>query len=218
MNRKPTPRQELFRHVLLTLASVVMLYPLLWMIGSSFKPDELIFSQPDRAADLARPLATTSTAGPRSGSPSPPSTCNSFLIAGLAVIGNLAACSLTAYAFARLDFRFKKFWFALMLGTLMLPYHVTLVPQYVMFLHFGWVNTFLPLIVPEVPRGRRLLRLPDGAVLPRHPARDRRGGDHGRLRAVADLLEDHAAALHARSSPPPRSSPSSGPTTTSSGR
>ena len=50
------------------------------------------------------------------------------------MIGNLAACSLTAFAFARLDFRFKKFWFALMLGTLMLPYHVTLVPQYVLFL------------------------------------------------------------------------------------
>ena len=84
-----------------------------------------------------------------------------------------------------------------MLGTLMLPYHVTLVPQYVLFLNFGWVNTFLPLDRAEVPRGRRLLRLPDGAVLPRHPARDRRGGDHGRLRAVADLLEDHAAALDA---------------------
>ena len=61
------------------------------------------------------------------------------------MIGNLAACSLTAYAFARLDFRFKRIWFALMLGTLMLPYHVTLVPQYILFHNFGWVNTFLPL-------------------------------------------------------------------------
>ena len=74
---------------------------------------------------------------------------NSFLIAALAVVGNLMACSLTAYAFARLQFRFRRIWFALMLGTLMLPYHVTLVPQYVLFLNFGWVNTFLPLIVPK---------------------------------------------------------------------
>ena len=74
---------------------------------------------------------------------------NSFLIAGLAVVGNLIACSLTAFAFARLDFRFKRFWFALMLGTLMLPYHVTLVPQYMMFLKLGWVNSFLPLVVPK---------------------------------------------------------------------
>ena len=74
---------------------------------------------------------------------------NSFLIAALAVIGNLSACSLTAYAFARLEFRFKWFWFALMMGTLMLPYHVTLVPQYILFLNLGWVNTFLPLVVPR---------------------------------------------------------------------
>ena len=74
---------------------------------------------------------------------------NSFVIAGLAVIGNLLACSLTAYAFARLEFGLKWFWFALMLGTLMLPYHVTLVPQYVLFLNLGWVNSFLPLVVPK---------------------------------------------------------------------
>ena len=59
------------------------------------------------------------------------------------------ACSLTAYAFARLEFRLKWFWFALMLGTLMLPYHVTLVPQYVLFLSIDWVDTILPLVVPK---------------------------------------------------------------------
>ena len=74
---------------------------------------------------------------------------NSFIVVIFAVIGNLMACSLTAYAFARLNFWGRKVWFALMLGTLMLPYHVTLVPQYVMFLNLGWVNTFLPLILPK---------------------------------------------------------------------
>jgi multiple sugar transport system permease protein len=141
-------RTELIRHVLLTIASVVMLYPLLWMVRSSFKPDELIFSRPaalPAALDLSNyvegwnALSVSFTTF----------YWNSFLIAALAVIGNLAACSLTAYAFARLDFRFKRMWFALMLGTLMLPYHVTLVPQYILFLNFGWVNTFLPLVVPK---------------------------------------------------------------------
>ena len=173
-----------------------MLYPLLWMISSSFKPDELIFSQPDRAPDLVRSRRTTSTAGPRCRVSFTTFYLNSFVIAGLAVIGNLAACSLTAYAFARLDFRFKKLWFALMLGTLMLPYHVTLVPQYVLFLQLRLGEHLPAADRAEVPRRRRLLRLPDGAVLPRHPARDRRGRDHGRLRSLADLLEDHAAALH----------------------
>ena len=85
-----------------------MLYPLLWMIASSFKPDELIFSQPDRAADLARPLELHRGLDTRSRVSFTTFYLNSFLIAGLAVIGNLAACSLTAFAFARLDFRFKK--------------------------------------------------------------------------------------------------------------
>jgi multiple sugar transport system permease protein len=146
--RPRTLRAEIFRHVLLIAASVVMLYPLLWMVASSFKPDELIFSRPTAlptSFDLSNyvegwnALATSFTTF----------YWNSFLISGLAVIGNLAACSLTAFAFARLDFRFKRFWFAMMLGTLMLPYHVTLVPQYVLFLNFGWVNTFLPLVIPK---------------------------------------------------------------------
>jgi multiple sugar transport system permease protein len=59
------------------------------------------------------------------------------------------SCSLAAFAFARLRFRGKNFWFALMLGTLMLPYHVTLIPQYILFLNLDWVDTILPLVVPK---------------------------------------------------------------------
>jgi pectin-derived oligosaccharide transport system permease protein len=138
----------LIRHGVLLAAALVMLYPLLWMIGSSFKPESEIFSNPSalpssfsldnyiKGWTVLRVSFTTFYK-------------NSFLIAGLAVIGNLTACSLTAYAFARLEFRFKWIWFGLMMGTLMLPYHVTLVPQYIMFLNLGWVNTYLPLVVPK---------------------------------------------------------------------
>ncbi|QDY70892.1 carbohydrate ABC transporter permease [Qingshengfaniella alkalisoli] len=141
-------RRELLRHILLFSAAVVMLYPLLWMIASSLKPDELIFSDPmalPKSFDLSNyvegwtALRVSFTTFYK----------NSFIIAIFAVIGNLMACSITAYAFARLEFRFKRIWFALMLGTLMLPYHVTLVPQYVLFLKIGWVNSFLPLIIPK---------------------------------------------------------------------
>ncbi len=144
-DRRFTP---LIRHVLLIAAAFVMLYPLLWMIGSSFKPENEIFSNPaafPTSFSLANyikgwnALRVTFTTFYE----------NSFLIAGLAVIGNLTACSLTAFAFARLEFRFKWLWFGLMLATLMLPYHVTLVPQYILFLNLGWVNTYLPLVVPK---------------------------------------------------------------------
>jgi multiple sugar transport system permease protein len=71
------------------------------------------------------------------------------IISGLSVIGNLIACSLTAYAFARLEFPLKKLFYALLLGTLLLPYHVTLVPQYILFNKLNLINTFTPLIAPH---------------------------------------------------------------------
>lgn len=149
MSIKPvSTRQAILRHTILAIASVAMIYPLLWMAMSSFKPDSQIFSDPmalpssfglDNYVNGWNALAVSFTTFYK----------NSFIISIFAVIGNLMACSLTAYAFARLEFRGRKFWFALMMGTLMLPYHVTLVPQYVLFLKLGWVNTFLPLIVPR---------------------------------------------------------------------
>jgi len=51
---------------------------------------------------------------------------------------------------ARIDFRFKKVWFAVMLGTLMLPHHVLIIPQYVLFRSVGWLNSYLPFVVPKL--------------------------------------------------------------------
>jgi multiple sugar transport system permease protein len=141
-------RRALVKHALLILAAFGMLYPLLWMISSSFKPEAEIFGNLsllpsdvvlNNYVDGWHALRVSFTTFYQ----------NSFLIAVLAVVANLMACSLTAFAFARLDFPFKNLWFALMLGTLMLPYHVTLVPQYVLFQTIGWVDTFLPLVVPK---------------------------------------------------------------------
>ena len=136
-------------HAGLCAASIVMLYPLLWMLSSSFKDEQDIFSHglslwPTHLNfDAYRRGWGGLTVG------FDVFFWNSAVIAVLAVIGNVMSCSLAAYAFARLEFPGKKFWFALMLGTLMLPYHATLIPQYVLFLHLDWVNTILPLVVPK---------------------------------------------------------------------
>ena len=135
-------------HLLLVGASILMLYPLLWMLSASFRPENEIFSSssiwPSEVSldayfrgwnGLQISFGTFFT--------------NSFIIATLCVIGNLMACSLAAFAFARLQFWGRRFWFAMMLMTLMLPYQVTLIPQYVLFLNIGWVDTFLPLVVPK---------------------------------------------------------------------
>lgn len=135
-------------HALLIGASIVMLYPLLWMLSASFRPENEIF-----AGGSIWPSEWSIGAyfrgwnGLRVGFDT--FFLNSLTIAVLAVAGNLMACSLTAFAFARLEFKGRGFWFAMMLGTLMLPYQVTLIPQYVLFLNLGWVDTILPLVVPK---------------------------------------------------------------------
>lgn len=141
-------RRALVKHALLILACFGMLYPLFWMISSSFKPESEIFGN---LSLIPSTVVLNNYADGWNGLRVSFSTFykNSFLIAILAVIADLMACSLTAFAFARLEFWGKNFWFALMLGTLMLPYHVTLVPQYVMFQSIGWVDSFLPLVVPK---------------------------------------------------------------------
>jgi multiple sugar transport system permease protein len=129
-------------------ASILMLYPLLWMLSASVRPESEIFT----SASIW-PSEWSLDAYIRGWNGLRVSFSvfftNSFVIAFLAVIGNVAACSLAAFAFARLEFRGRRLWFALMLMTLMLPYQVTLIPQYVLFRSIGWVDTILPLVVPK---------------------------------------------------------------------
>lgn len=135
-------------HAALIGASFVMLYPLLWMLASSLKPEDEIFSNPSII-----PSAINFDSYPRGWSSLRFSfgtfAWNSLVIAVLAVVGNVISCSLAAFAFTRLRFAGRDFWFAMMLGTLMMPHHVVLIPQYVLFLNLDWVDTILPLVVPK---------------------------------------------------------------------
>ncbi|MFB5660971.1 carbohydrate ABC transporter permease [Alteribacillus sp. HJP-4] len=127
----------------------VMIYPIIWMIASSLKPEAEIFQN---AASLIPSVlrwenyATGWEGFGRVGFEV--FFTNSLLITGMVVIGSLFSSSLVAFAFARLNFKFKKSLFACLLATVMLPMQVTLIPQYIIFYNLGWVNTFYPLIVP----------------------------------------------------------------------
>jgi multiple sugar transport system permease protein len=136
------------KHVLLLAGAVVMLYPLLWMFSSSLKPEELIFREMGLWPRIVT-LGNYTKGWTAIGVPFSRLFANSFIISIACVIGNVATCALTAYAFARLDFKLKNFWFALMLVTMMLPMQVTLIPRYILFFKAGWLNTFLPLTVPH---------------------------------------------------------------------
>lgn len=138
------------RHLLLVALGILMLYPVLWMAGASFRDDSAITGAglwPGQDFTLEGYRVGFEGVG---GVPFARYLLNSLLVAVGCVLGNVIACSLTAYAFARIDFRFKNLMFVLMLGTLMLPQHVILVPQYIMFRELGWVDTYIPFILPKV--------------------------------------------------------------------
>ncbi|WP_248927041.1 carbohydrate ABC transporter permease [Paenibacillus hamazuiensis] len=140
---------RLLLHAIIIIVGLLMLYPILWLISSSFKPSNLIFTDlslwPKEVtlgnyikgwAGISRVKFSTFFV-------------NSFIVASLCVLGNLLSCSLAAYAFGRLDFSLKKLWFSIMLLTIMLPHHVTIIPQYILFKQFNWIDTYYPLTVPK---------------------------------------------------------------------
>ncbi|MEV0617869.1 carbohydrate ABC transporter permease [Nonomuraea sp. NPDC050404] len=125
-----------------------MIYPLLWMLVSSFRPTNEIFSTPDLW------LSDPTLENYRNGwvaldSPFGHYMINSAIVVIGAILGNVISCSLAAYAFARLKFRGRTLWFTVMLMSIMLPMHVVVVPQYILFNNLGWLNTFIPLVLPK---------------------------------------------------------------------
>jgi len=146
--RKKRHQNKLY-HLFLLIGSLIMLYPLLWMLAASFKLPNNIFND---AGLLSESYTLANYVRGWQGVSDISFAVfykNSFTISGLSIIGTLLSCSMAAYAFARLKFKFRYVLFAVMLVTMMLPTHVTLIPQYIIFHKLGWVNTFFPLIVPK---------------------------------------------------------------------
>jgi multiple sugar transport system permease protein len=127
-----------------------MLYPVLWLIAASFKETNAIFSDPSL---IPRPFTLQNYVRGWKGIGIVGFGTffkNSFLICALCVVANVIFCSLTAYAFGRLRFAGRNLWFAVMLVTMMLPAHVTIIPRYIIFRSFGWIDTYLPFVVPRL--------------------------------------------------------------------
>lgn len=142
-------RLRILRYVVVLAGAWIMLYPILWMISSSFKPSEDIFQElaliPKRITFEHYPAGWRGS----SGTTFTQFYINSFVLVLFAIIGNAISCSLTAFAFARLKFKGKNILFALMMLTLMIPLHVLVIPQYIMFSRIGWMDTILPIVVPK---------------------------------------------------------------------
>ncbi|WP_027085166.1 carbohydrate ABC transporter permease [Cohnella panacarvi] len=136
-------------HVIVLGCGLLMLYPVFWLISASVKPTTEIFTSkslwPSAFTFEHYSSGWTGMRNIQFGD----FFLNSILLCIIAVIGTVLSSSMAAFAFARIEFPLRKLFFALMLGTFMLPGHVTLIPQYIIFHKLGWVDTFLPLTVPK---------------------------------------------------------------------
>ncbi len=122
------------------------LLPFLWMVSTALKQSQEVFTFPPTLLPNSPHWGNFVTGW--TVLPFTRFLINTVVITGLAVLGNLVSCVLSAYAFARLEARGKKIAFALLLATMMIPIEVTLVPTFIMFSELSMVNTFWPLILP----------------------------------------------------------------------
>ena len=142
-------RNAVIFHALVIILGIYIIYPLLWMISGSFKPSNKIFG----TISLIPKNFTFQNylRGWRFNGTTYFSTffMNSLIITGLSTIGAVLVSSLVAYGFTRVHFQGRNIFYSCMFLTLMLPYQVIMVPQFILFFKLGWVNTILPLVVPQ---------------------------------------------------------------------
>ncbi len=136
-------------HLFIIVLGLFMIYPVIWMIVSSFKPNNMIFSDPGIIPKVVTLENYMTGWKGYAGTSFGRFFANSLLMCAVAILGNLITCTMAAYAFGRLKFAGRDFWFAVMMITLMLPAHVTLVPRYILFNTFGWVGSYLPILAPK---------------------------------------------------------------------
>ncbi|WP_217239658.1 carbohydrate ABC transporter permease [Streptomyces sp. AC555_RSS877] len=133
-------------HVSALAVLAVVLYPVIWVVGASFKPSKDIIASIELLPTKPVWENFSGLADGISGISIGTFFTNSMMYAGLAVVGVVLSSSLTAYAFAKIRFAGRNLLFTLMIGTLLLPYHVLLIPQYVMFRKLELTDTLVPLV------------------------------------------------------------------------
>lgn len=134
-------------HAVLVLLSAVFLVPLLWLITSSLKTDAQIFKFPPEW--IPSPLTFENYPGGLTFIPFWRFLLNTSILCVATVLGTILSCSLVAYGLARINWRGRNVLLYILLGTMMLPFQVTMVPVFVMFARLGWVDTLWPLIIPH---------------------------------------------------------------------
>jgi oligogalacturonide transport system permease protein len=140
-------------YLFLVCLGIFMIYPLVWLFFSSFKPNSEIFGSP-----RLFPVEWVKDSYAKGWEGSGQFTFTDFLWNTVKMVAPTTFFTVLSglcvgYGFARFDFRGKKFFFYLMISTLMLPNTVIIIPRYILFRNLGWLNNYLPFIVPAILAG-----------------------------------------------------------------
>lgn len=144
--------KPLVRHFFMILFSLVMIYPVLWWIGASLKTNGELAS-PNIFPSVPQWSNFVKGWNAVPGHTFTDFYLNTFALEAAVIAATLVSSTLVAFGFGRLNFPLKNLWFSLFMLTLMMPGQVLIIPQYALFHQLGWVNTYLPFIVPHMLAG-----------------------------------------------------------------
>ena len=133
-------------YILLLIGAVIFALPFLWMLRTALMEPAQVQKVP--LIWIPNPIRWSNFSEALTFMDFPRLLRNTLIISGLAILGQVLSCSIVAFGFARLRFPGREFLFMLLLSTMMLPMMVTEIPRFILFRHFGWIDTFYPLIVP----------------------------------------------------------------------
>lgn len=132
--------------IIVILGAIVFIFPFLWLVSTSLKPDEQIFALPPKL--IPNPVQWENYTRMFKYFPFSRFFGNSVYITFMTLVGVLFSCPLVAFSFAKLRWPGRDLLFLVLLSTMMLPPQVTMVPVYLLFRELGWIDTFRPLWVP----------------------------------------------------------------------
>lgn len=143
---KMSKKTKVVLYILLTIVAVYFLSPFIYMFFTTFKTETEAIAYPPSLFPKEWNFSNYIDAW--TSQPFGTYFINSVLVTVLTTAGTILSSSLVAYGFARFRFKGKNILFMILLATMMIPWDVTMIPQYMEFNMFGWINTLLPLIVP----------------------------------------------------------------------
>ena len=143
---KMSKKSKIVIYILLGLVAIYFLAPFIYMLFSAFKTEGEAIAYPPKL--LPAEWLFENFINAWKSQPFGTYLWNSILVTVLTTVGQVLSCSLVAYGFARFNFKGKNILFMILLSTMMIPWDVTMIPQYMEFNLFGWINTLKPLIVP----------------------------------------------------------------------